>query len=737
MIETEKKNLLTLARDLGLKEEEYKKIVDILKREPTVTEIAMYSVMWSEHCAYKHSRLLLKDLPKTSKYVLQGPGENAGIINIGDGKAVALKMESHNHPSAVEPFQGAATGVGGIVRDIFTMGARPIASMDSLRFGDISESRQKYLLDGVVAGIASYGNCLGIPTVGGEIYFEKAYTENCLVNAMCVGLIEDEKIILSGARGEGNHVILMGSKTGRDGIGGCSVLASEEFDETTESKRPSVQVGDPFMEKLLIEAVMELKEKDLVVALQDFGAAGITCSSCEMSSKGGSGMKLDLDKVPQREPNMEAWEMMMSESQERMMAIVSPEKLDEYMAVCNHWEVPATIVGKVTSDGNVTISHKGKTVAAIPSKSLTDDIPIYKPVAKEPDYIKEVREFDPLALEEPADLNETMLRVLGSPDVADKNWVYSQYDHMVQTNTFLLPGSDASVIRIKGTKKAIAIATDCNGRKCYLDPREGTKAAVAEAARNIVCSGGLPLAVTDCLNFGNPEKPQIFWQFKESVEGMGEACKILQTPVVSGNVSFYNESFGEAIYPTPTIGMVGLIEDIKHITSIGFKKNDNILLLGETLPELGGSQYLKVIHEKVMGTPPLVDLNKEKNLQNTLLAAIKEGLVNSAHDISDGGLVVTLAESCITGDCGAEIDLAGIKGLTNTQRLFSESNSRIIISCNNSNLKKIEELLSKNSLPFIELGQATGKNLVIDDIIDLPLNKLKDVYLNSLERAIS
>lgn len=736
MIKTEQ-DLLSLAKELGLKEDEYNKIVDTLHREPTVTELAMYSVMWSEHCAYKHSRLLLKELPKTSKHVLQGPGENAGIIDIGDGKSIALKMESHNHPSAVEPFQGAATGVGGIVRDIFTMGARPIASMDSLRFGDLKEARQKYLLGGVVGGIAAYGNCIGVPTVGGEVYFENAYTENCLVNAMCVGLMEDEKIIYSGAKGAGNHVILMGSKTGRDGIGGASILASQEFDETLETKRPSVQVGNPFMEKLLIEAVLELKGKDLLVALQDFGAAGITCSSCEMSSKGEVGMDIDLDKVPQRELNMEPFEMMMSESQERMMAIVEPAKLKDFMSACNRWEVPATIVGTVTEDGQVRIRHKGQIVADLPSKSLTDDVPIYRPEAVEPLYIKNVQSFDPLSLDEPDDLNEVLISVLGHPDVASKHWVFSQYDHMVQTNSFLLPGSDAAVVRIKGTRKAIAISTDCNGRHCYLDPREGTKAAVAEAARNITCAGGLPLAVTDCLNFGNPEKPQIFWQFKESVEGMAQACRALETPVVSGNVSFYNESFGEAIYPTPTIGMVGLIEDISQITSIAFNEDDTILLLGETKAELGGSQYLKVTHQTVSGNPPIVDLDREKNLQKTVRTIIKNGLVSGAHDLSDGGLIVALAESCIAGNTGAKISLENISGLTTLQSLFSESTSRVLVSCQQDNVPDIIDISNKNNIPIAQIGLVTGQSLSVDDKIDLSLNKIKDVYLNSLEKTLS
>ncbi|RJQ31761.1 MAG: phosphoribosylformylglycinamidine synthase subunit PurL [Actinobacteria bacterium] len=728
-------DLLSIALELGLKEDEYSRIVKILGRQPTKTEIAMYSVMWSEHCAYKHSRKLLSKLPKSSPYVLQGPGENAGIINIGEDKAIALKMESHNHPSAVEPFQGAATGVGGIVRDIFTMGARPIASMNSLRFGNLSNPRQRYLIDGVVDGIAQYGNCIGVPTVGGEIYFEDAYAENCLVNAMCVGLLEGEKIIMSGAAGPGNLVILMGSKTGRDGIGGCSVLASEEFDETSANKRPSVQVGNPFMEKLLIEAVLELKGKDLLVALQDFGAAGITCSSCEMSSKGEAGMELDLDKVPQREPNMAAYEMMMSESQERMMAVVTPEKLEQFMEVCDKWEVPASVVGKVTDDGMVTIRHKGRLEAQLPSKSLTDDIPIYCPEAKEPPYIKEVQSFDPLSLKEPDDLNEALLSILGSPDVASKKWVYSQYDHMVQTNTLLLPGSDAAVVGIKGTNKAIAITTDCNGRHCYLDPYEGTKEAVAEAARNIVCCGGKPLAVTDCLNFGNPEKPHIFWQFSQSIEGMIEACKALDTPVVSGNVSFYNESFGEAIYPTPTIGMVGIIEDIKHITSIAFKEGDAIILLGETKAELGGSQYLKVIHNKISGKPPAVDLEKEKSLQEAVLAAIKQGLVSSAHDSSDGGLAIALAKCCIAGGVGAWISLE-YNNLSFAQALFSESNSRVIISCKADNAQKIQALCENNKITCQNIGQATGQSLSINNTINLPLGKLRDVYEKSLEKQI-
>jgi len=729
-MKTKQKSLLNQALELGLREDEYRRIVEELGREPTKTEIAMYSVMWSEHCAYKHSRLLLKKFPTKADYVLCGPGENAGIIDIGDGLAVAIKAESHNHPSAVEPYQGAATGVGGIVRDIFTMGARPIALMDSLRFGNLAKARQKYLLDGVVAGIAGYGNTIGVPTVGGEIYFEDSYEGNCLVNVLCIGLIEKGDMITAVSRGPGNLVVLMGSKTGRDGIGGCSVLASEEFDETSESKRPSVQVGNPLMEKLLIEACLELKEKDLIVALQDFGAAGITCSSCEMSAKGQVGMDLDLGKVPRREVHMEPFEIMMSESQERMMAVALPSKIDEFLRVCEKWEVPATVIGKVNADGQVRISDNGEMVADLRAASLADDVPIYHPEAQKPAYIDELA-GKPLDIQEPGDYNRVLLDLIASPNLCSRHYVFEQYDHMVQTNTAVLPGSDAGVLRIKGTNKALAITIDCNSRYTYLDPRTGAQIALAEAARNIVASGGNPLAVTDCLNFGNPEKPAIFWQFKEAVEGLADACRILQTPVVSGNVSFYNESFSEAIYPTPTVGMVGLIEDISHITTIAFKENKAVALLGDTKPELGGSEYLKVIEGKVQGKPPAVDLEKEKSLHNAVLESIKEGLISSAHDLSEGGLAIALSESCLAGNTGAVIDCP-----SKVEYLFSESQGRMLLSFDEKVTEKLKNIAAKHSVAFNILGKTGGNELIISDIINIPLKTLHENWHQALEKQL-
>ena len=729
-MKTKQESLLNQALELGLKEDEYRRIVEELGREPTKTEIAMYSVMWSEHCAYKHSRLLLKKFPTKADYVLCGPGENAGIIDIGDGLAVAIKAESHNHPSAVEPYQGAATGVGGIVRDIFTMGARPIALMDSLRFGNLAKARQKYLLDGVVAGIAGYGNTIGVPTVGGEIYFEDSYEGNCLVNVLCIGLIEKGDMITAVSKGPGNPVVLMGSKTGRDGIGGCSVLASEEFDETSESKRPSVQVGNPLMEKLLIEACLELKEKDLIVALQDFGAAGITCSSCEMSAKGQVGMDLDLGKVERREAGMEPFEIMMSESQERMMAVVEPSKVDEFLQVCEKWEVPATVIGKVNDDGQVRISDNGEMVADLRASSLADDVPIYHPEAQKPAYIDELTN-KPLDIKEPSDYNKVLLDLIASPNLCSRHYVFEQYDHMVQTNTAVLPGSDAAVLRIKNSNKALAITIDCNSRYTYLDPRAGAKIALAEAARNIVASGGKPLAITDCLNFGNPEKPAIFWQFKEAVEGLADACDVLGTPVVSGNVSFYNESFSEAIYPTPTVGMVGLIEDLSHITTIAFRENKTVALLGDTKPELGGSEYLKVIEGKIQGRPPEIDLEKEKNLQQAVLEAIKEGLVSSAHDLSEGGLTIALSESCLAGNVGATIESP-----SDVEYLFSETQGRMLVSFNGKDSEKIENIAAKYSVPFHILGATGGTNLKISGKIDIPLKTLHEHWQQALEKQL-
>lgn len=741
-------NLLTKALELGLKESEYNKILQLLGREPSATELAMYSVEWSEHCAYKHSRLQLKKLPNKSKYVLQGPGENAGVIDIGDGLAVAFKVESHNHPSAVVPFQGATTGVGGIVRDIFTMGARPIALLNSLRFGRIGKNpyandnsdlneddykRQRFLLEGVVSGIGHYGNTIGVPTIGGELYFEDSYAQNCLVNAMCIGTISAGTEIIAKASGIGNLVVLMGSKTGRDGIGGASILASAEFDESSVDKRPSVQVGDPFMEKILIEACLELNEKGLIVAMQDFGAAGLTCSTCEMSSSGGVGIEIDLDKVPHREDNMEPYELMMSESQERMMAVVEPNKLDEFLAVCEKWEAPAAVVGKITTGNSVVITSNSEVVCDAPADTFTEEAPIYNPKAEKPAYLDKLNSkiVDVVA---PTDFNKALLGLVASENICSRKWVYQQYDHMVQTNTVLSYGADASVVRIKGTNKALAISIDCQSRYVYLDPFEGSKIAVAEAARNVAMSGARPMAVTDGLNFGNPEKPDVFWQFSQSIDGISEACTSLDLPIVSGNVSFYNEnsSGGESqsIYPTPIIGVVGLIDDFNNFTTIAFKnEGDTIYLIGETFDELGASEYLRLI-DGIYGKTPKLDLNKEKELHALVAAGIKKKLIKSAHDLSDGGLAISLVESCLAGKIGAKVNLDGDL----VTKLFSESQSRAIITVDPKNEAEFEKLAIENKV--YKLGHISGQKLLVNDIIDLELSSIKDIYENSLERML-
>lgn len=728
------KSLKLKYEQLGLTSSEFERIGQVLEREPTDVELAMYSLMWSEHCGYKHSKPILKLLPTQADYVLQGPGENAGVIDIGDGLAIAMKIESHNHPSAVEPFQGAATGVGGIVRDIFAMGARPIASLNSLRFGDPRKSRQKYLLEGVVAGIGSYGNCIGVPTVGGEVYFEGSYEGNCLVNAMTVGLVPKERLIKAQAVGKENLVVLMGSKTGRDGIGGASVLASQEFDETLQEKRPSVQVGDPFTEKLLIEACIELLERQLLVALGDLGAAGITSAAAEMAGRGNVGIDIDVSAVPLREPGMEPWEIMVSESQERMLAIVSPQKLEPVKAVCAKWEVPATVVGKITDSGLMRIFDSDILVGSMPVKSLTE-APVYHVVGKEPAYLRNTRQLSVDELDYSADTSEVLLNLLASPNVCSRRWIWRQYDHQVQTNTVVKPGADAAVLRLRGTKKGIALTVDANGRYCYLDPYVGAQIAVAEAARNLSCVGAKPLAITDCLNFGNPEKPGIFWQFEEAVSGMADACRYFGIPVVSGNVSFYNESFGRAIYPTPTVGMIGLLEDVERHCTASFKQEGSIIILiGETKDDLGGSEYLKVVQGKVGGLPPKIDLGVELKNQELCRRAIENKVLLSAHDCSEGGLAVALVECCIVGEVGAAIEL-GIKGASPKEiieALFSESQSRIVVSLEPKNLSRFERLASEIGAKYEIIGKVTGDRVIIDDKINLLVLEMKEPWQRAL-----
>ena len=724
-----------LYEELGLTGSEYEDIIKILGREPNKVELGMYSVMWSEHCSYKSSKEQLRKLPTTGPRVLIGPGENAGVVDIGNGKAVVFKMESHNHPSAVEPFQGAATGVGGMVRDIFTMGARPIASLDPLRFGSLENARTRYLLDGVVAGIASYGNCLGIPTVAGDIYFEDSYEENPLVNVMCLGIMPIERLIRGQASEPGSVGVLMGSSTGRDGIGGVSVLASQEFDEKSAEKRPSVQVGDPFTEKLEIEACLEMLEEGLLTGLQDLGGAGLTCATCETAERGGCGMDVDISKVPLREPGMEPIEIMMSESQERMFAICSEDDLEKVLGICSKWGVDATPLARVTEGDTLRLMMGDKVVAEVPASSLARG-PEYHREQERPAYIDEVAAFDPGTLKPPDDPGDALLELLGSPNICSRHWVYHQYDHMVGVNTVMRPGGDAAVLKVKGAKSGLALTCDCNGRYCYLDPYVGAQIAVAESGRNLACSGATPVAITNCLNFGNPEKPGIFWQFCRAVEGLGEGCRQLETPVVGGNVSFYNESFGEAIYPTPVVGMLGLLDDVDdRVGSAFIREGDLVALLGETKDELGGSEYLKVIHGKVAGSPPSIDWDAEKGLIRCLTRAAEANLLSSAHDLSEGGLAVALSESAIQGGTGAGVKLAG--DLPLHVLLFSESQSRALVSLEPGKLEALKEIAARLGVPLEVIGRTGGDNLEVEGALSIPLEKMTDVYVNSLEKMIA
>jgi phosphoribosylformylglycinamidine synthase subunit PurL len=662
--------------EMGLSDSEFASVEKILGRLPNYTETGLFSVMWSEHCSYKNSKPVLKKFPVTGEKVLQGPGEGAGIVDIGDGQAVVFKIESHNHPSAIEPYQGAATGVGGIIRDVFSMGARPIALLNSLRFGELESPRVKYLFEQVVAGIAGYGNCIGIPTVGGEVQFDNAYEGNPLVNAMCVGLINHEDIKKGQAHGVGNTVMYVGAKTGRDGIHGAT-FASEELTEASEDKRPAVQVGDPFMEKLLLEACLELVKNDALVGIQDMGAAGLTSSSAEMASKAGSGIEMNLDLVPHRETGMTAYEMMLSESQERMLIVVEKGREQEIIDLFSKYELEAVAIGKVTDDKMLRLLHKGEVVADVPADALAEEAPVYYKPSSEPAYFREFQNMEN-DIPKVENYENTLLQLLQQPTIASKEWVYDQYDHMVRTSTVVSPGSDAAVVRVRGTEKGLAMTTDCNSRYIYLDPETGGKIAVAEAARNIVCSGGEPLAITDCLNFGNPEKPEIFWQFEKAVDGMSEACRTLGTPVIGGNVSLYNETNGTAVYPTPVVGMVGLVENLKHVTTQHFKNaGDLIYLLGDTKDEFGGSELQKLVYGRIFGKSPELDLEVEASYQAQILAAIKYGFVASAHDVAEGGLAVALAESVIgSKGLGAEVELEGVV----VSALFSESQSRFILS---------------------------------------------------------
>jgi len=768
-----------LFEELGLSRGEYERIWSIQWREPTHVELAVYSLMWSEHCGYKHSRPYLNLFPTTGDRVLQGPGENAGIVDIGGGLAVAMKIESHNHPSAVEPYEGAATGVGGIVRDIFTMGARPICSLNSLRFGEIaplpaegqtaagsspldqdpviidtapassptsgpvSRARQRYLFEHVVAGIGGYGNCMGIPTVGGEVYFDDAYSGNCLVNAMTVGLVRHEHIVGSRAAGPGNHVVLLGSKTGRDGIGGASVLASQEFDETLEQKRPSVQVGDPFTEKKLLEVCLELLHAGRFVALQDLGAAGITSSAAEMAHKGSVGIDIHTDRVPLREPGMASWEIMISESQERMLAVVTPAQMEAVREACVRWDVDCTIVGEVTRSGRLRVFHAGELVGDMPAEALAE-APTYVVPQQRPAH--EVDDpLDPAAWPAPdVPLDAILLDLMHSPNIASRRWVWEQYDHQVQLNTVALPGGDAAVLRVKHTGTGLALCTDGNGRHTYLDPYRGGKAAVAEAARNVSCVGAVPLAITNCLNFGNPEKGPVASQFARVIAGMAEACQAFGIPVISGNVSFYNESFGQAIYPTPVVGMLGLLDDAAAHCPSGFvAAGDVVLLMGDASPALDGSEYQKRWFDRVGGRIPDVDLQAEVVLQGVLRRAIADGMVRSAHDCSDGGSAVALAECCLLGRVGARVILDGLlerAGGRPDIGLFGEAPTSVVVSVAPAASGAFQKLCEGAGVACAVLGNVGGDSLGVLiglERIDLPLKTLLAAFESGLPEALA
>lgn len=727
---------LALALEHGLTEEEFDKICTRLGRTPNYTELGIISVMWSEHCSYKNSIAQLKTLPRSGGRLLVGAGEeNAGLVDIGDGLAVAFKIESHNHPSAVEPYQGAATGVGGILRDIFTMGARPIASLNSLRFGTLDDARTRYLFDGVVKGIADYGNCFGVPTVAGEVYFDNSYKGNPLVNAMAVGIVKTGQVASAIAKGKGNPVMIVGSSTGRDGIHGAT-FASEEISEKSEAKRPSVQAGDPFTEKLLLEASLEIIRGGWIVGIQDMGAAGISCSTSEMSAKGESGMKIDLSKVPLREKGMTAYEIMLSESQERMLVVAKKGCEEKVKEIFNKWDLNCETVGEVTDDGIIDIDYLGEKKAMLPAFDLVlgGGAPVYIRETREPEYLKNTRTFDFSKVPQTGDISTSFFKIMSSPNIASKKWVYEQYDSMVRTNTVVGPGCDSAVIFIKDTNKALAVKTDCNGRYVYLNPKEGAKIAVAESARNIVCSGGVPLAITNCLNFGNPYKPEIYWQFTKAIEGMGEACRYFDTPVTGGNVSFYNESPETSVYPTPVIGMVGLIENLENITTSFFKnEGDLVYLLGEDNEEMGGSEYMQVVHNIMAGEAPVMDLAKEKQLHTAMLEMIKEKLILSAHDVSDGGILPALAECCIMNEeniTGADVTVP-VKTREDFS-FFSESQSRVIVSVKAADKDKFESIAQTMGQKFSLLGKTGGSTLKINGKYEFDLKEAARLYYNSI-----
>jgi phosphoribosylformylglycinamidine synthase len=738
---------LDVVREHKLNELEYERILAMLGRTPTLTELGVFSALWSEHCSYKHSKPVLKTFPVTGARVLQGPGEGAGVLRLEDGWAVAFKIESHNHPSAVEPYQGAATGVGGILRDVFSMGARPVAVLNSLRFGPLDHARNRWLFAGVVKGVGDYGNCVGVPTLGGEVCFADGYSGNPLVNAMCVGLLREEHLMRAKAHGVGNKLIAFGARTGRDGIHGAS-FASEDLSEKSEARRPQVQVGDPFTEKLLLEASLELIESGLVVAVQDMGAAGLTSSSAEMAARGGVGVEIDTALVPQREPGMTPYEILLSESQERMLAVVEPHRVDAVLAVCAKWELEAAVIGHVTDDGLFRVKHDGLVVAAIPGQRLVDDCPVYHPDARE--AAEAVARRAAVPVQAPAaDAQGALPLLLDTPNIASKRWVYEQYDSTVQANTALPPGSDAGVFNVPGTTLGVAVTVDCNGRLVALDPYEGGKAAVAEAARNVACTGALPLGITDNLNFGNPQKPEVYHQFREACRGIADACRAFETPVTGGNVSFYNESPTGAVYPTPTVGMVGLLERVdRRVPSFFAAEGDVILVLGRTTGVLGGSAYWAELRDFVGGQPARVDLEAERRLQQLLVACARQGLLRSAHDCSDGGLAVTLAESAIggpyaAGALGADVDLTGYAdGVDAVGLLYGEDAGRVVVSADPSFADMVLALASRHGVPAFVAGRvgAPGGALTIrraGERFSWPAPALRRTYFDAIPRRMS
>jgi len=726
----------------GITPPEYERIVKILGREPNFTELGIFSVMWSEHCSYKNSKPVLKLFPTDGPNLLVKAGEeNAGIVDIGDGLALCFKIESHNHPSAIEPFQGAATGVGGILRDIFTMGARPVLLMNSLRFGNLDQPVSRRLFAGVVAGIAHYGNCIGVPTVGGEVYFDEGYEGNPLVNAMCLGILKKEDLIKGSASGVGNPVYYVGAATGRDGLGGAA-FASRELTEESHEDRPAVQVGDPFMEKLLLEACLELNKTDALVGMQDMGAAGLTCSSCETAARGNAGIEIDLAKVPRRETGMVPYELMLSESQERMLIIAKKGKEKIVEDIFEKWDLHAVRVGEVKTGRMMTVLDGGEAVAEIPAKALADEGPVYVRGEAEPAYLAKTRSVDLDRLPVPQDFNAVLKKLLSHPSLASKAWVWEQYDHMVLTDTVFYPGHDAALIRIKGTSKGIAVSTDCNSLYCYLDPYEGGKIAVAEAARNVACTGARPLAITNCLNFGNPMKPDVFWQFRKVAEGMIASCKAFGTPVTGGNVSFYNESPRGAVYPTPVIGMVGLLDDIeKRVPSFFRSEGDIIFLAGQTLNELGGSHYLMIEHGLKGGRPPSLDLGRETTLQAFILEMAGTGHLASCHDLSEGGMAVAIAECCFGPQLlGAFIDHVDLLTVTSRQAgpvredalFFGETQSRAVLSVKPQHKEELIRKAQQKGVPICQIGKVTGPLVTIGDRIRIPVADLTEAHRRSI-----